>query len=388
MQRILYYDCFSGISGDMNIGALIGLGVDINYLKSELDKLGIEGYELSTKEDQRNGISGCNFNVNITKKFSDHTHFSQIIDIIQSSKLNKNIKEISLKIFAKIALAESKIHNVPIDKVHFHEVGAVDSIIDIVGAAICLDYLKVDKIISSPIVLGKGFVKCDHGTIPVPAPATLEIVKSLPVIIGDIEFEATTPTGAAILAAIVDEFTSDLNIRVENTAYGIGNKIGKKPNVLRVILGSQEKKRNNKLVENQLLECNIDDMNPENFDFIFDSLFQKGALDVHITTIIMKKSRPAFTLSVLCLKEDCEILKENIFKHTTTIGIKESIVKKHMLLRKTIIRSTPWGEINCKQSFYNGNLLNEKPEYDECKKIASDNDLRLQDIKNYIYANR
>ena len=388
MQKILYYDCFSGISGDMNLGAMIHLGADVEYLKTELEKLKLDDFELDIKEDQRNGISGCNLNVNITKEQHHHKHFSNIRDKIMESELSDFVKENSLKIFTKIAEAEAIIHNTSVEKVHFHEVGAIDSIVDIVGAAICLDYLKVDKIISSTIVLGKGFVKCDHGILPVPAPATLEILKNIPVIKGDIEFEATTPTGAGILAALADEFTDDLKFTTEKVGYGIGNKVGKRPNLLRVVLGTIDSKTDELVEDNEVLECNIDDMNPEHFDLLFDLLFEAGALDVHIIPIIMKKSRPAFKLEVLCSKDKLASLMEIVFKHTTSLGIKNYTVNKYYLHRDFVQVSTPWGEVKCKRSFLNGKLLHEKPEYEECKQIAKANNLRIEEIINYIDANR
>ncbi len=207
-MRILYYDCFAGISGDMNLGALIDLGVDSNYLNSELEKLNIEGFHLEIKKDQRRGISGTKADVIIENQENEkHRHLRHVEEIVNNSTLSAEVKTNALKIFNLIAVAEAKMHNIPIEKVHFHEVGALDSIADIVGAAICLDYLKVDKVMSSSIQLGGGTVKCAHGIMPVPAPATAEIVKNIPVKTGLVNHEATTPTGAAILVATVDEFT-------------------------------------------------------------------------------------------------------------------------------------------------------------------------------------
>lgn len=388
MYNTLYYDCFSGISGDMNLGALIDLGANTEYLKSELAKLNLKGFELDIKEDQRNGIRGINLNVAITEKQHHHTHYTDIKKMIEDSSLSTKVKQDSIKIFEVIAIAEAKIHNTSIDKVHFHEVGAIDSIVDIVGSVICLENLNIDKIIASTIVLGSGFVKCDHGVLPVPAPATLEILKNIPVLKGDIPFEATTPTGAGFLAALAAEFTDDIQFNTKKIGYGIGNKVGIKPNMLRIMLGTTNVISDSGIENNMVLECNIDDMNPENFDYLFEKLFENGALDVHITPIIMKKSRPAFMVNVLCQTDKTETMIKQLFIHTTTLGVKQYPVQKHFLKREMVERETPWGNVRCKQSFLNGALLHEKPEYDDCKKLASKNQLRIDDIKNFINANR
>lgn len=261
-MKILYYDCFSGISGDMNLGALVDLGIDENYLISELTKLNINGYKILVKKDNRKGIFGTKLNVILTNNNHEHSHFyenenthkhdhnhhnthehrnlNDIENIINESNLNDNIKKISSGIFRRVAEAEAKIHNKPIEEVHFHEVGAVDSIIDIVGAAICLDYLKVDKIMSSTIEVGSGCVKCAHGLLPVPAPATVEILKEIPIKSSNIPFEATTPTGAAILAYCVNEFTDRKDFKILKSGYGIGEKDkGDIPNILRVFFAEK-----------------------------------------------------------------------------------------------------------------------------------------------------
>ena len=256
MMNILYYDCFSGISGDMHLGAMIALGVDRHYLANELKKLPVNGYELSVHQDQRRGITGTRVDVIITKEdppanlhhAADHLHhgehhqhqrsYSAIAALITNSSLNDTVKRISKSIFHLLAEAEAKIHNQPMEEVYFHEVGAVDSIIDIVGAAICIDCLNPGKIIASPPELGSGFVQCAHGVFPIPAPATLEILKDKPVKVGSIPFESTTPTGAAILAAVVEEFVDTFSFVPQKTAYGIGHRDHTIPNVLRVCLCS------------------------------------------------------------------------------------------------------------------------------------------------------
>jgi pyridinium-3,5-bisthiocarboxylic acid mononucleotide nickel chelatase len=296
MKKILYYDCFAGISGDMNLGALVDLGVDAKFLEQELGKLNIEGFRLDVKPDMRKGISGTKVTVVIENQENEkHRHLRHIEELINVSSLSDRIKEKSLAIFNLVAEAEAKVHNISKEKVHFHEVGALDSIADVVGAAICQEALEVDEIHSSPVQLGGGFVKCAHGMMPVPAPATAEIIKGMPVKSGLVEYEATTPTGAAILAATVDHFSSSPEMKVMKTGYGIGQIDKDIPNILRVYLaeGHAELSADVLTEEATMLECNIDDMNPEWFTHVQALLFDAGAADVFMTPIVMKKSRPA-----------------------------------------------------------------------------------------------
>jgi len=386
-MRILYYDCFAGISGDMNLGAMIDLGVDADYLRNELAKLNIKGFQLKTEKAERRGISGVLATVEVKKTWHEkHRHLKDVEDIVNSSALSDKVKALSLKIFRIIAEAEGKVHIIDIQKVHFHEVGALDSIADIVGAAICLDYLKVDKVISSPIQLGGGTVRCDHGIMPVPAPATALIVENLPVKTGLVLHEATTPTGAAILAATVDSYTSDLPAPIVKTAYGIGQRdVSQVPNVLRLYLLEDKSADADLLKEtNLLLECNIDDMNPERYDFLFEQLFRQGACDVWLTPIIMKKLRPANTLSVLCPIEKGDNIKSILFQHSTTLGIRESMVTKNMLRREEKIIETPYGTVRVKVAYYQGKIVRSKAEYDDLKALALKNKLSITDIENAV----
>jgi hypothetical protein len=311
---------------------------------------------------------------------SHHHHsYHQIKELIKNSDIQGKVKDTSLKIFSKIAEAESKIHSRPIDDIHFHEVGAIDSIIDIVGAAICIHYLNVDEIICSTVELGGGSVKCAHGVYPVPAPATAEIVKNIPVHLGKVDYEATTPTGAAILAACVDRFTDNAGITINKTGYGIGSKDATIPNVLRVFLGSKISV-NTVTTPSFIIECNIDDMNPEFYDYIIDSLFAAGAKDVFITPIIMKKSRPAVKLSVLCTSETENRVNEVLFRETSTLGVRRYEVAKTMLERKMEKVSTRFGDVNVKLAFYQGACIKSKPEYEDCIKIAKENGIPVSQI--------
>jgi len=386
-MRILYYDCFAGISGDMNLGALIDLGVDSNYLKTELEKLNIEGFHLDIKQDQRRGITGTKAEVIIENQENEkHRHLRHIEELVNGSSLSEKVKINALKIFDLIAIAEGKVHNISKEKVHFHEVGALDSIADIVGAAICLDYLKVDRILSSPIQLGGGTVKCAHGIMPVPAPATTEIVLNVPVKTGLVDHEATTPTGAAILVAMVDEFTSVIDFSITRTAYGIGNRdISEVPNVLRVHLCEDLRSIKDLSTEEAIvLESNIDDMNPEHYDFLLEQLFKAGASDAWLVPIVMKKSRPAVTLSILCKATLGDQMKEIIFTHSTSIGIREHKVTKSMLRREETTVETIYGSVQIKQSYFKGKMLHSKPEFEDCKKLAEENGLTISDIEKEV----
>ena len=387
-MRILYYDCFAGISGDMNLGALIDLGVDGNHLKSELEKLNIEGFHLNIEKDIRRGISGTKATVVIENPDNEkHRHLRHVEEIVNNSALSDKVKTTSLEIFKKIAVAEAKVHNIEIQRVHFHEVGALDSIADIVGAAICLDALKVDKVVSSPIQLGGGTVKCAHGIMPVPAPATALIVEGIPVKTGLVQHEATTPTGAAILAATVDEFTEQINFPITKTAYGIGQRdVSEVANVLRVYLSETNENVTDVTTETAtVLECNIDDMQPEQHGYLLELLFDAGASDVWITPIIMKKSRPATTLSVLCQPSKATEMKTILFKQGTTIGLREYPVQKSMLRREEKTVSTKWGDVRIKESYFNGKRVRVKPEFEDCKKLALQHGKSIEEINSEIF---
>lgn len=431
-MHVLYYDCFSGISGDMNLAALIDLGVDENYLKRELEKLSISGYELRISRDERHAISGTRVDVELVSDNTDHHHehhdhghdhdhdqdhhdhhpghhghshdhnhghshahahthahdhvhrnLEDIRQIVEGSGLNANVKERSMKMFRLIAEAEAKVHGTTVDKIHFHEVGAVDSIVDIVGAAICLDYLKVNKVMASTVELGGGFVKCAHGTMPVPAPATLEILKGIPVRTGAVDKETTTPTGAAILAANVDAFDDRNHIRVEKTGYGIGHRHLEIPNILRVYLGTAgESQETEGFQTHRALEisCNIDDMNPEYYEDIMERLFEAGADEVYITPVMMKKTRPASLLTVLCNPGREQEMTRLIFQHTSTLGLRRKKVEKSELERKMEKRNTRFGEVRVKTGYLNGKALKNKPEYEDCKRIARERGLSLQEV--------
>jgi len=415
-MKILYYDCFAGISGDMNIGALIDLGVPFEYLREELMKLHLSGYELKCFPSEKMGINGTKFQVilkDLQQKRKEHSHQSipskafinpqhlitnheinheheshrglrEIKQIISSSSLNNNVKRMSLEIFQKIGEAEAKIHNKDIEEIHFHEVGAIDSMVDIIGAAICIDYLKPDKIIASPVQLGSGMVKCAHGMFPVPAPATAEILKGIPVKTGGTGFESTTPTGAAIIACLSNEFSEKNKFTILKTAYGIGHKNGEIPNVLRVILAEEEVKGNYTLEHLYVAECNIDDMNPELYENIINSLLELGANECFITPVIMKKGRPGQLLSIICKLNLLEKCIDTIYKETTVIGIRYYAVERKILQREVIEFTSSLGSIRIKISRKGNEIMQIKPEYEDCLKISKEKKIPLIEVIKII----
>ena len=315
----------------------------------------------------------------------EHSHgsrnYNDIKELISNSEINSNVKKISLKIFDEVAKAEAKVHNKTIEEVHFHEVGAIDSIVDIVGAAICIDYLNIDKIISSPVEVGYGTLKCAHGILPVPAPATAEILKDMPVISKNVPFEATTPTGAAIIKAMAREITYEKNFMVKKIGYGLGEKEGKKaPNVLRAFLGESDDNTS----KEYMVECNIDDMRGEEFQLLMERLLEEGALDVFYTSIHMKKDRPATKISVLCGFDVLENIKKTIFLNSSTIGVRCYEISREKLERREEIVICKYGDVPVKISYLNGEEIRVKPEYDICKYIAKERGIEINKVYNEI----
>lgn len=381
-MKILYYDCYSGISGDMNLGALVDLGVDGDFLIRGLSGLGLDSeYRIEIRRDCKKGICGTKVDVLTAEEPHGHRHLGEIAALIEGSCLSDRVKQSSLNMFRRIAEAEAKVHGLPVEEVHFHEVGAVDSIVDVVGAAICLDFLKPDKIMASPVQVGGGFVRCAHGLIPVPVPATVEILKGVPMKFGLVPFETTTPTGAAILAANVSEFTERLDFSPERIGYGLGSRDLEVPNALRVFLGEGEADGRGGQREIQvLLETNIDDMSPELYGYVEERLFACGALDVYKTPIIMKKGRPAVKLSVLVKAEREAEVSAVLFTETTSIGLRKTSVEKRMLDRELLKVATKYGGVTVKRSYYDGAPVKYKAEYEDCRKIAEQNRIPISQV--------
>ena len=373
-MRALYYDCSAGIAGDMHLAAMFDLGVPLDLVKQELSKLGLDDrFELRLEPAHKMSIHGLRVNVHLTKEDHHHRHWSDIQKMIADSRLSDDVKARALAIFECIAKAEAKIHNIPVDRVHFHEVGAIDSIVDVVGAAICLSHLEVDQVWSGPVQLGSGFVKCAHGKMPVPAPAVNEILQGALCKLGGVQGEATTPTGAAILAANVDEYAPTLAFRLQTTGIGVGCHDFDIPNILRAMLVEFEVTEDAPLVSapsNLEIKANIDDMSPEAFAPLLDGLIEIGASDAFITPIVMKKNRSAHMLTVLCAKREEAKLVEFIFNNSTTIGLRVSPVGKHRLEREIRTFDTDFGPITAKIVTQPNGELRWKPEYEEVRKAA------------------
>nr|WP_315062895.1 nickel pincer cofactor biosynthesis protein LarC [uncultured Campylobacter sp.] len=385
MAKILYYDASAGISGDMNLAALVELGVDFGYLCAELEKLNLAGeFKLERKSVLKNGIAATKIDVVPLKSQPHARSYADIKQILESSNLNHSCKQRAGAIFRTVAEAEAKVHGTDVDRVHFHEVGAVDSIVDIAGAAICLEYLfeklGVSRVLSSKIELGGGVAICDHGALSVPAPAVCEILKGVPVSLGRANFEMTTPTGAAILKACTDEFADGASFKIEKVGYGAGDKDAAGfANVLRAMLCETDEdlyERNlsarpgyGEVCKQILISTNIDDMDAESFALACEILRENGALDVFSRSIFMKKGRMGYELNALCRKQDAQNLKDLIFTHTTAIGVREVEVAKTELKREFVRVQTKFGEIGLKISG-SGQTQKAKPEFDECKAAA------------------
>ena len=385
MAKILYYDASAGISGDMNLAALVELGVDFSYLCAELEKLNLAGeFKLERKNVLKNGIAATKIDVVPLKSQPHARSYADIRQILESSNLSQSCKQRADAIFRTIAQAEAKVHGTDVERVHFHEVGAIDSIADVAGAAICLEYLfeklGVSRIVSSKIELGGGVAICDHGALSVPAPAVCEILKGVPVSLGRANFEMTTPTGAAILKACVDEFADSASFRIEKIGYGAGGKDATGfANVLRAMICEVDEdldERNlgarsgyGEVCKQILISTNIDDMDAESFALVCEILRENGALDVFSRSIFMKKGRMGFELNALCRKQDAQNLKDLIFTHTTAIGVREIGVAKTEIKREFVRVQTKFGEIGLKIS---GTCQTQKikPEFEDCKAAA------------------
>jgi uncharacterized protein (TIGR00299 family) protein len=421
MEKILYFDCFAGISGDMCLGALIDLGLDASEVIGELNKLGVKGYDIEIKKINRYSISGTdvkvllnrtNDYVNKNYKENDqkpqyqenaHNHrhdekersLADIRNIIQASGISKKAKDLSIAIFTEIAEAEAAVHGKSVEEVHFHEVGAIDSIIDIVGTAICIDMLKVDKIYCSPVHEGKGFVNCRHGRLPVPAPAVLKMLEGsgIPIITEDIEAELVTPTGFGILKTVSESSSKMPEMLVECVGYGFGKTETGRLNALRVIMGSKKvdnafegaaESGQEKIREKvTLLETNIDDVTGEILGYTMEKLRKAGALDLWYTPIQMKKNRPAYMMTVLCKESDAEGLSDIIFRETSTIGIRIRETDRIALKREIITITTELGEIRAKLVTVQG-LERIQPEYEDCIRLAEEKNLSLNKVYEVV----
>jgi hypothetical protein len=384
-MKCIYFDCFAGISGDMTLGAFLDLGVPRRVLAGELKKLGVAGYRITVARAMKMGISGCSVQVHMAKQHGHaHRSYKTIESLIQKSTLTTRVKDLSINIFHRIAQAEAHVHQTSIDDVHFHEIGALDSIVDIVGSAICLDYVGADTCYASPVPFSSGFVQSDHGTLPVPAPATLLLLKGIPVVASNVSGETVTPTGAAILAALVRYFGAIPPMTIQNIGYGAGTRdVPQMPNMLRIILGETSALPSDEHV--WVLETNIDDMNPEWSGFLMERLLTAGALDVAVIPVHMKKNRPGIMLQVICDEKHKPILSQLIFRESTTAGVRSYCAERTMLMRSAGSIKTKFGTLHVK--LFNtdtGTVVT--PEFEECKKVALRNGVPLKEVYNEVIA--
>ncbi|MBM3700129.1 MAG: nickel pincer cofactor biosynthesis protein LarC [Actinobacteria bacterium] len=409
-KKILYIECLSGVSGDMIAGAFLDLGIpglDLNYLKKEMEKINLPGYSIDLKKEKRGAVFAGRLDVCV--EGGQHSrNFGDIKDLIQKSSLSDKVKKTGIDIFTEIAAAESIVHNKPAGKVHFHEVGAVDSIVDIMSAAIAVDFLNPEEVLCSKIPLGSGFADTMHGKIPVPAPATVEILKGLPVFGGDFDFEVTTPTGAAIVKVLSGSFGAVPDMEITNTANGTGTKQPASkdapPNILRMFFGRQlcsseagknpdafadsisglaihAEKKGYKPIEKLLLfSANIDDMSAELFGYASQKLFSSGALDVWTEPLFMKKNRPASKLCILCTQEQSCAILDTIFYHTTTFGVRVQSVERIALKRKIIKIKLPYGEAEVSIGQAGSRQITYSPEYESCAELAEKTGKSLKEI--------
>ena len=368
-MKTLYFDCFAGASGDMILGAMIGAGVDPDYLREQLSLLPVTGFKIRVETVDRSGLSATYARVETAHEHA-HRHLSDIKQIIEDSRLSAGVKERAIQIFTRLAEAEAKVHNEPVDHVHFHEVGALDAIVDVVGAAICFDYLKIDRFVCSPLHVGSGMVQMAHGRFPVPPPAVTELLRGVPFYATEIKGELLTPTGAAIITAVCSEYGPIPHLKTETTGYGAGTREYQDfPNVLRVLIGETDATA---AIDEQLwmIETNLDDASPQILGHVMDRVLELGALDCFFTPVQMKKSRPGVLLSVLCSRDEKEAVMKLLFTETTTLGVRSYEVSRRALQRSVVQVETQYGPIDVKVAHLDGRVVNEMPEFEQCRAAA------------------
>ena len=382
-MKTLYFDCFAGASGDMILGALVAAGVSPQELKDQLSLLNVQGYALDFETVNRSGISATYARVQTAPEHANR-HLSDILKIIYGSQLSETVKDRAAKIFSRLAEAESHVHNEPIERIHFHEVGALDAIIDVAGAAICFDLLGIEHFASSALHVGSGMVEMAHGRFPVPPPAVAELLKGAPFYSTDIKGELLTPTGAAIITTVCSEFGALPQFKLEHTGYGAGTREYEKfPNVLRVLIGETLDAQCDD-AKLWMLETNVDDMSPQVFGHVMERAFELGALDCYFTPIQMKKNRPGVLLSILCGEDEREKFMGLLFSETTTLGIRSYPVDRRALERHTVRVETLYGPIDVKVAQLNGHLVKEMPEYEQCRQAARKANVPLRMVEEAV----
>ncbi len=377
-MRIAYFDCFSGVSGDMIVGALLDAGLDMAGLEAELSKLGLRGYSVSAGRVERRAIAGTKFLVETDETGHGRT-VGEIMQILDLSALDDDVRSPAKAVIDEIAAAESRIHDRPVAELHLHETSGLDSIVDIVASIAGLKMLGIKAVFASRIHVGTGFVECAHGTLPVPAPATLALLEGVPVYSGGIESELATPTGVALLKALAQGFGAMPEMKVETVGYGAGTRELAIPNMLRVVIGEMGDAAY-ETDEVVLVEANIDDMNPEFFGHASDLLWKRGALDVYMTPVFMKKNRPGTILSVLAPQDHLDEIVSTLFNETTTLGVRTTRVERRKLIRETVHVDTSFGRIGVKLGSSAGRVVSIAPEYEDCRRAALRCGVPLADV--------
>jgi len=379
-MRIAYFDCFAGAAGDMIVAAMIDAGLDVEFLTDQLDSLGIEGLAINVDAAQRCGIKAVSF-APVVSPQKQHRNLEQITDIINKSKITKKAKETAGRIFNRLAQAEAVVHGRDVQQIHFHEVGAVDAIVDVVSAAIGLEALDIEKVYCSDISTGGGTVKCEHGLLPVPAPATAELLKGVPVTAGPEQAELLTPTGAAVLTEIVDEFRPLPAMKIEKIGYGAGRMDSDKfPNVVRLILGQTAGVDSAETDCVCLMETNVDDLSGELLGLTVERLFGKGAVDVFTAPIYMKHNRPAVKLSVICKLADIQSIERFVFEQGITLGIRKQLLERSKLARKFVTVKTRFGDVKVKLGLLGGKVVSAKPEFSDCVALAQKHEVAVRAV--------
>jgi len=382
-MKTLYFDCFAGASGDMILGALVSAGVDPRALIDQLQLLGVSGWEVDFEKVDRSGISATYARVHTAHEHA-HRHLSDILKIIYASGLTAEVKDRAARIFSVLAETEARVHNQPIDRIHFHEVGALDAIIDVCGAAIGFELLGIQRFISSPLRVGSGMVEMAHGRFPIPPPAVAELLQGKPIYAGEIEGEFVTPTGAAIIVAVCESFGPVPAMKIAATGYGAGSRNHEKfPNALRVFVGETADLAASGDEALLMIETNIDDISPQVVGYVMDRAFELGALDCYLTHTQMKKNRPGLLLSILCRPDEREKFLQMIFAETTTIGARSYEVMRRALARETVTVDTQFGPIDVKVAYPNDgkNAVNVMPEFEHCRAAAKKAAVPLREVQ-------
>ena len=377
-MQTAYFDCFSGASGDMILGALIDAGLSPRRLREELNRLRIPTVHLKVTKVLKRGISGTRVVVEGGNGKKSHRNLTEVLRIVKRSGVAAEVKEKSEEIFRRIASAEAKIHRVPTEEVHFHELGGLDSVVDIVGSVWGIQEMGIEKIYVSRVNVGGGFVKCEHGILPVPAPATLSLMEGKPIYSSGVERELLTPTGAAILSTLGSEFGPMPRIKLERIGYGAGRDDLPHPNLLRLLIGTSEPAAGKETVA--VIETNIDDMNPQFYDYVMEKLLAMEVLEVFITPILMKKNRPGHLLTVICPSGKQFPVAKFLFQETTTLGLRWREEEREKTEREIQPLQTKYGRIRFKLARWEGSVVNFSPEYEDCKRLALENKIPLKDV--------